>query len=169
MSEPQYPIWDTDTAAAIAHLAHRGQVDKAGKPYRHHPAFVAFKARQIAVEWGMDEQDVETVVQVAWLHDVLEDTKFTAGILQALGVPMDVLGPVMTLTRSPIKSEAGTARYYRRIKDEPIALVVKQADLWHNLRPERLAALDPTKAASLRTKYRAACEALGLDYDLLAA
>lgn len=171
-----YPIWDTNAASALATLAHHGQPDKVGEQYRYHPAVVATKARALAFAWGMDDDEIEVVTQVAWLHDVIEDTKFTAGMLQDLGVPMDVLGPVMVLSRptwmgrlsAAAKAEV-EAKYYQRITQDRIALLVKQADLWHNLRPERLAKLDETVRVRLRHKYLVACKALGLDFDKVAA
>jgi len=65
-----------DIAKAIATVAHKGQVDKAGSPYIDHPRRVAERLRAAKVG--------EAVVAAAWIHDVLEDTDlYYAGIKSA--------------------------------------------------------------------------------------
>ena len=54
------------TALRIAAKAHAGQVDRAGKPYIFHPLHVAMNTG------SFDE------VVVALLHDVMEDSAYTA-------------------------------------------------------------------------------------------
>ena len=51
-----------ERAKDLAHRAHAGQVDKAGRPYIEHVARVAARVA--------DDPEAEAV---AWLHDVLED------------------------------------------------------------------------------------------------
>ncbi len=53
----------SELAQSIAAAAHKGQVDKAGKPYIEHPAHVAASVQGDAAK------------AVAWLHDVVEDTR----------------------------------------------------------------------------------------------
>lgn len=48
----------SELAQSIAAAAHKGQVDKAGKPYIEHPAHVAASVQGDAAK------------AVAWLHDV---------------------------------------------------------------------------------------------------
>lgn len=166
----QYPHWGNAAALHLARFAHWGQHDKAGMPYIQHPVAVAHRAVNIAVKRGMSRDEQDLFYQVGLLHDVIEDTRLGAGQLRDLGVPMDVIGPVMMLTRPFDRSRPATERYYRRIVGEgPVALIVKEADIWHNLRPERLMRLDDVTQARLRTKYRHACEALGFNYEELAA
>lgn len=55
----------SELAQSIAAAAHKGQVDKAGKPYIEHPAHVAASVQGDAAK------------AVAWLHDVVEDTPLT--------------------------------------------------------------------------------------------
>ena len=60
------------TADDIAQEAHAGQVDKAGINYVEHPRRVARNAALFArILWPQGEQC--HVVEVALLHDVLED------------------------------------------------------------------------------------------------
>lgn len=161
MSGP-YPTWSTGTAAALARLAHTGQVDKAGKRYIEHPAHVNIIARAIVVNRGLD-LDPEVVSQVAWLHDVAEDTRFTHEMMSSLGVPVEVGVPLRLLDRGwDWRRDQGT-NYYARIVEHPVALVVKEADIRHNLDPERLGALDEATQRRLRAKYAFAIGSLGIN------
>ena len=103
--------------------AHRGQLDKAGRPYIEHPEHVA------ASVYG------DAAKAAAWLHDVVEDTDATVEDLRAAGISEDVLEAVALLTH-----ERGTPylEYVRRVKENPIARVVKLADLRHNSDLSRL-------------------------------
>ncbi len=56
---------DCYKAYMIANRAHKGQVDKAGKPYILHPLYV------------MSKMHTEEEAIVAILHDVIEDTDCT--------------------------------------------------------------------------------------------
>lgn len=132
-------------AKALAHRAHAGQVDKAGRPYIEHVARVA-----AAVS---DEPAAEAV---AWLHDVLEDCD-QAFIEEFWGFPASVTKYVHYLTRVPGRS---VDSYYSRISEHRIALRVKLADIADNSSEERLALLDEKTAARLRRKYAKAIAAL---------
>lgn len=61
-------IEQASRAQAIAVIAHRGQVDKAGNAYISHPMAVAMK---------FDPIDDTLECCAAWLHDVVEDTDIT--------------------------------------------------------------------------------------------
>ncbi len=68
---------DKVTAARqLADSAHRGQVDKAGAAYIDHPALVSGDLR---------------AEQVAWLHDVVEDTAVSLHDLRERGFAEDVV------------------------------------------------------------------------------
>lgn len=137
-------------ALTVAVVAHRGQVDKAGKPYSNHP-------RRVAERLG-DEADPEALA-VAWLHDVVEDTTWTLDLLTAIGwFPPSVVEAVDAITHRPKEQRAS---YYRRVKANPLALIVKLADIADNSDPERLAMLDDATADRLRAKYATALDALG--------
>ena len=134
-----------DRARDLAHRAHAGQVDKAGRPYIEHVARVA-----AAVS---DEPEAEAV---AWLHDVLEDCPEFAN--EFWGMPASVTKYVHYLTRVP----GWPARnYYERISEHRVALRVKLADIADNADEARLALLPPDVAARLRRKYAKARKALG--------
>lgn len=110
-------------AKTIAKVAHNGQVDKAGRPYIEHPLTVADM---------LNEPDEKVV---ALLHDVLEDSDFTADDLHKMEFPQDVIDAVCALTR---ESEESRRNYIRRVKENPLATRVKLADLRHNMDLSRL-------------------------------
>ena len=56
----------TNRAMQIAYEAHHGQVDKCGMPYIFHPFHLA------------EQMEDEVTTVVALLHDVMEDTDYTA-------------------------------------------------------------------------------------------
>ena len=74
-------------AKRIAIEAHADQVDKAGAPYWHHPAFVG------------DHVEASEEKAVAWLHDVVEDTDWTLEALLAEGIRPDVVEGVEAITK----------------------------------------------------------------------
>jgi (p)ppGpp synthase/HD superfamily hydrolase len=144
-------------AKGIAIAAHTGQVDKAGRPYYWHPQDVA----QIAMSYCDEEADgfsAEVVGAVAWLHDVLEDTKVTPSDLQDAGMPPEVIKAVRLLTRG----DGAPELYYEAIKQNKLALAVKLADIENNLDPERVCLLPVQTASRLKTKYQEALEKLGV-------
>lgn len=129
-------------ARELAHRAHAGQVDKAGRPYIEHVARVA-----AAVS---DDPEAEAV---AWLHDVCEDhPRFYPQVVETM--PAAVVLAADALDRNI------SGDYYARIRNNPIALRVKLADIADNADESRLALLDETTAARLRRKYAAAVAAL---------
>lgn len=130
----------------VAHAAHAGQVDKAGRPYIEHVARVA-----LAVE-GDDEAEA-----VAWLHDVLEDCPAHAHLVAKF--PPPVVQAVVDLSRTRF----GDAFYYWNIRRNSLALKVKLADVADNSDEGRLTLLDPATAARLRKKYAEARAALGAE------
>jgi (p)ppGpp synthase/HD superfamily hydrolase len=134
-----------EQALSLARAAHAGQVDKLGQPYIEHPARVAAR---------LPEAD-EIGRTVAWLHDVVEDTGVTLEQLAADFGP-EVAAAVDALTRRPGEGEA----YYARVKDNPVALRVKRADIADNLDPDRTARLSPLVRARLAGKYARALELL---------
>ena len=113
-----------ENAMSIAVTAHKGQVDKAGKPYILHPLRLMFKMNS------------ESEMIAAVLHDVVEDTDWTFEMLKAEGFGEEVLDALRLLTHDkkvPYKS------YLEAIKTNKIALRVKIADLEDNLDIKRIA------------------------------
>ncbi|MCW6667093.1 GTP pyrophosphokinase [Aerococcaceae bacterium NML190938] len=104
-------------ALEIAKKAHAGQVDKAGKDYIQHPIYVSSLV------------DSPEAKAVALLHDVLEDSDYTAGDLLVAGLPYKIVEAVEILTKHP---EESYDEYLSKIKRNDLARVVKIADLTHN-------------------------------------
>jgi HD domain len=132
-------------ARALASQAHAGQQDKAGHPYIEHVARVASAIH-----------DDDMAKAAAWLHDVVEDCPQHAAQVQAFPAP--IRDTVTLLSRH---SAADADQYYARIRQHPLALKVKLADIADNAHPRRLLQLAPAVADRLRGKYAAALVALG--------
>lgn len=128
-------ITPLDTALRIAADAHFGQHDKAGLPYILHVCRVVDRVRG------------ESGKVVAALHDVLEDSDLTVEDLAAEGYRAGVLDAIVTITR---RAGETYADYIRRVKADPLATLVKLADLRENL-DGLTVDIDPT--GSLRTRY----------------
>lgn len=150
---------------ALAEFAHRNQTDKAGLPYIEHPRRV-MEAVQTAGAMPF-------VQMAAILHDVTEDTAFTADMLLDLGVPEAAVEIVRLVDRDAslaVYRSRGVAYetpyvdehefYYAEIKKNPGAVQVKLADIGDNLQPWRLSYLTPATQKRLREKYAKAIEAL---------
>lgn len=141
-------------ARAIAHVAHKGQTDKAGLPYIGHPERVAkLLAGRGESEW---------VVAAGWLHDVLEDTGLDRDDLRLAGISWNTIVIVEKVTRSP---NVRIEDYYAEIRLMPDANRVKQADIEDNSYPERLALLDDATVLRLTRKYAKALRHLRGDVD----
>ena len=111
-------------AELFAKSIHTNQVDKAGKPYSEHLQ---------AVVNNLVEPSEETIA-VAWLHDSVEDTEVTLDdISRYFG--NTVLNAVSAITK--VKEEPYD-KYLLRVKANPIARLVKIADLTHNMDLSRL-------------------------------
>jgi (p)ppGpp synthase/HD superfamily hydrolase len=109
-----------DIAREVATDAHAGQFRRDGvTPYIRHPEAVATRVQGDA-----------TAEAAAWLHDVLEDTDFTADDLASRGVPSDVIEIVRLLTHT---NGISYERYLSAIAAHPIAKRVKVADMITNL------------------------------------
>lgn len=107
----------TKKALVLSFNKHKDQIDKSGIPYVYHPFIVASKMQS------------EEQVCVALLHDVLEDTNTTALDLMKEGFPNPIIEAVLTMTH---KANEDYFTYIKRIKANPIARIVKIADLKHN-------------------------------------
>ena len=133
-----------DLALSIARKAHEGQLDKAGVNYIEHPIYVA------------SQVDTEEEKAVALLHDVIEDSPVSAeGLLQA-GLPETVVTAVQVLTKN---KEQDYQTYLETVKKNPLARVVKLADLKHNSDLSRLSSITEKDRERLK-KYKKAIDFL---------
>lgn len=110
-----------DKCRDIAIMAHAGQTrrDKI-TPYIEHCFAVAKRVAHLGNKY----------ICVALLHDVLEDTNFTAHDLLAAGVDEDIVAAVQVLTKHPSRSYD---EYLKIVKFNNLACHVKIADMLSNL------------------------------------
>ena len=130
----------TKKALSLCFDAHKGQVDKSGLPYVFHPFHLAM------------EMTDELSTVVALLHDVIEDSDYTLQDLENMGFPPAVLEAISLMTH---QEGVPYMEYVANIKTNPLARVVKMADLRHN---SNIARVDnPTEKDYARVeKYRQA-------------
>ena len=114
------PSIHLDIAILTATEAHTGQTDKSGAPYILHPLRVMFA------------MDTDEEMQVAVMHDVVEDTDYSPEGLRNRGFSERVVQAVMALTRMEGETYMD---YVARAARDPIARKVKLADIEDNLRP----------------------------------
>ena len=128
----------TIKAMNLAYSAHHGQFDKGGVPYIFHPIHLA------------EEMDDEISTCVALLHDTVEDTSVTLEDM-AKEFPAEVVNAVRLLTHG---EDVDYFDYVRAIRQNPIAVKVKLADLRHNGDPKRIC--NQGNQERRRAKYAAA-------------
>ena len=133
-----------DLALSIARQAHEGQLDKEGVDYIEHPIYVA------------SQVDTEEEKAVALLHDVIEDSPVSAEELLQAGLPETVVTAVHVLTK---KKEQDYQTYLETVKKNPLARVVKLADLKHNSDLSRLSSITEKDRERLK-KYKKAIDFL---------
>ena len=128
----------TIKAMNLAYNAHHGQFDKGGVPYIFHPIHLA------------ESMDDEISTCVALLHDTVEDTAVTLEELAAQ-FPREVVEAVDLLTH---RANVDYFDYVRAIRQNPVAVRVKLADLAHNGDPKRIC--NQGNQERRREKYAAA-------------
>lgn len=131
---------DLESAIAIAVEAHKGQTDKAGRPYMLHPLRMMLRLT--------DEIDMI----VAALHDVVEDTDWTMDRLRERGFSETVLAALDGVT-----NRAGETYedFIERAACNPISRRVKLADLEDNMDVRRMSTITEKDSARLNKYLRA--------------
>ena len=92
------------------------------------------------------------------MHDVLEDSSVTAEELLNAGLPETVVTAVQVLTK---KKGQDYQQYLELVKSNPIARLVKLADLKHNSDLSRLSSLTENDLERLE-KYKKAIDYLSM-------
>lgn len=135
-------------AIAIAAEAHGGQADKGGAPYILHP----LRVMMTAFKEGGREAAIAAV-----LHDVIEDCPdWPAERLAAEGFSPSVMAALDCLTR---RNGEDYMAFVHRCGTDPIARIVKLADLKDNMDLTRIGSPTPKDEARLE-RYREAVAAL---------
>jgi (p)ppGpp synthase/HD superfamily hydrolase len=117
-----------EKAIQIAVQAHAGQFDKYEEPYILHPLRV------------MSRVQTEPEKIVAVLHDVIEDTAWTADQLKEAGFPSTILEALDCVTK---REGEEYSDFVLRSASNPIALRVKIADLEDNMDLRRMPEITP--------------------------
>ncbi len=133
-----------EDAILLAAENHKGQSDRAGRPYILHPLRVMFKM----------QTDEERIVAV--LHDVIEDTPVTLEELRMRGYSKRVLDAVDHLSR---REDETYDAFIDRIARNPLAVRVKLADLEDNMEVRTLVKQNDDDRKRL-ARYKAAREKL---------
>ena len=134
----------TKMALKLCFEAHKEQIDKTGLPYVFHPFHLA------------EQMTDELSTVCALLHDVIEDTDYTAEDLTALGFDEKVIEVLGLLTH---EDGVPYMDYVKKLSSNETAVKVKIADLKHNSDLTRLDAVDEW-ALKRQQKYEAALEFL---------
>lgn len=111
-------------AIALATEAHKGQKDKYGQEYLHHPIRVMNMGRNLK----------EKIVGI--LHDVVEDTEWTCEDLKKEGFPDEIIEAVRCVTK--LSDEEDYEEYIGRCATNPLAIAVKIHDLTDNMDVRRM-------------------------------
>ena len=152
-----------ERAFHLAKAAHGSTRNKHnGETYFKHPVRVARNVSLLATPMGTEEGSPQymSAKAVAWLHDAVEDTWLTYEMVeQAFAEPeaQMIRSGVLAMTRPPGQTYVG---YIRALKGNPVARLVKAADLMDNTEPARLAELAIEKREYLAEKYAEAMEIL---------
>ena len=129
-----------EKAMILAAKGHMGQLDKGGHPYILHPVRVMLQCKTIEEK------------TVAMLHDLLEDTAYTAEDLRKEEFPEEIIEAVVCLTKTEGEDYG---EYIERICRNPLAARVKLADLTDNMDLNRLPGLTPKDFQRLEKYLRA--------------
>ena len=136
-------------AIAIATEAHKGQKDKYGQEYLHHPIRVM----------NMGRNQKERIVGI--LHDVVEDTEWTFEDLEKEGFSAEIIEAVLCVTMRLTENdddyfdEEDYEEYVERCASNPIAVAVKIHDLTDNMDVRRMPCIGEKEVTRLRKYLKA--------------
>jgi (p)ppGpp synthase/HD superfamily hydrolase len=130
----------------FAEKAHEGQVDKGGVPYVEHVRAVAAGLESFSTRLQM----------AGLLHDVIEDTAWTAEELRSAGIESRVVRIVELVSKAPGENYMDRIR---KISQDREATLLKIADNAHNSRSDRAMMLPDGNRGRL-DRYRKAREIL---------
>ncbi|TFD30306.1 HD domain-containing protein [Cryobacterium cryoconiti] len=139
-------------AITLARTAHTGQVDRVGVAYIYHP---------LAVMQRVSGTEAKIV---GVLHDVVEHTDTTLADLRSRGFAEHIVEAVDAVTK--VKGES-IEEYLARVKANPLALIVKKADLSHNADPARQTGLSAASRGRLMQKYERSALLLGTTLETI--
>ena len=141
-------------AEAFVRAAHGEQKDKAGEPYVRHLVRVVGRtsAKLAGMPSVLSSERVCELLQIAWLHDVIEDTPYGSEHLRAEGFSERVVQGAFALSnRSKVLYPAFIAGIATHAPFA--AILVKLSDNEDNADAVRLAELDEAMRTHLLAKY----------------
>jgi (p)ppGpp synthase/HD superfamily hydrolase len=167
-------------AQSIAEFVHASQVDKAGKLYIDHCRRVVERTKFVPGFEAQPTRFLHDAKIVAWLHDVLEDSGevFVSPVLESdlvmWGFSQQVSSAVKALSRVywtsrdlATKVKVPDQDYYSVVKDNPLAKLVKLADLADNTNLARVAVMEASGGRVRAGKYDSAIRSLDLSPEQL--
>ena len=113
-----------EKAVEIAVAAHKGQIDKVGRPYILH-------VLQVMMAGKTDEEKI-----VGALHDVVEDTDWTFEQLEKEGFDKEIIEALKCVTK--LSPDEDYEAFTERVKKNNLAIRVKLNDLRSNMDLTRL-------------------------------
>jgi hypothetical protein len=140
-----------EKALEIVIKAHKGQTDKAGKPYIGHLLRV--------MQMGMTEDEK----LCGLLHDLIEDTDFSFDMLEAEGFPPRIIDALKCLTKR--KNESYDV-FIDRVLTNKLATAVKINDLKDNMNIKRLDEIRQTDIERLNKYLKAYRRLIGQMPDI---
>lgn len=132
-----------DKAISIAAQAFEGVHDKGGRPYILHCLHVMNRVKHLG----------DQAMIVAVLHDLIEDTAWTAEQLLKEGFDDRTVKLIVMVTR--LEDEDYEKDYIPRVSLNPITREIKLADLRHNSDPMRMRGITPKDNDRLAKYFRA--------------
>jgi (p)ppGpp synthase/HD superfamily hydrolase len=123
-------------ALKFATEKHKGQVRKyTGEEYINHPIAVADIVEGYLDAKGYNQEDIAFAIQVALLHDTVEDTDATMDDIESLFGP-EIAKGVWFMTKTP--DYVGNRKFRKemceaRLREAPeVIRILKTADMFHN-------------------------------------
>lgn len=138
MDEEYYKLYDK--VLTLVTEKHKGQRDKARKPYMGHIARVMREC------WSPEAKIV------ALLHDIVEDTDVDERFLRSYGVPEEIIRSVMAITK---REGEDYMDFIDRVANDEMAMEVKIADLEDNMDIRRLNNLEEEDFRRLQKYHNA--------------
>ena len=127
---------DISPVEAAAQYAHRGQTRRSGEPYFSHPYEVAslikqyYPSNEIAYNAALLHDTVEDAIDIGNVADEEEMIALINDAINDSRLAEDVIDVVLALTKTGNMSYSG---YLSSLYEFPNALIVKLADMNHNL------------------------------------
>ena len=127
---------DITPVEATAQYAHRGQTRRSGEPYFSHPYEVAefikqyYPSNDIAYNAALLHDTIEDAIDIGNVADEEEMIALISDAIEDQNLASSVISVVLALTKTGKTSYAG---YLSSLYEFPNALIVKLADMNHNL------------------------------------